>query len=166
MSADAEKPNIIEGNWTKYCTVAKSVGRGRPIWTSVVVRARASLALCGRFNQFRSPYSWITMRRALRKRRVFDFVPSYLKSCTELCKSPSGSLQYWELSPGRWHTITDWTIDHFLPRMRERWGQRGLLLFCRCYVHDASSVHWPWVWCRCPFVHTINRILGDFRTEV
>ena len=28
---------------------------------------------------FRSPYSWITMRRALRKGRVFDFVPSYLK---------------------------------------------------------------------------------------
>ena len=81
MSADSEKPNILRGNWTKYGTVAKSVGRGRPIWTSVVVRARAraSLALCGRFNQCRSPYSWITMRRALRKRRVFDFVPSYLK---------------------------------------------------------------------------------------
>ena len=41
MSADSEKPNIIGGNWTKYCTGAKSVGRGRPIWTSVVVRARA-----------------------------------------------------------------------------------------------------------------------------
>ena len=41
MSADSEKPNIIGGNWTKYCTVAKSVGRGRPIGTSVVVRARA-----------------------------------------------------------------------------------------------------------------------------
>ena len=27
---------------------------------------------------FRSPYSWITMRRALRKRRVFDFVPSFI----------------------------------------------------------------------------------------
>ena len=79
MSADSEKPNIIGGNWTKYCTVAKSVGRGRPIWTSVIVRARTSLALCGWFNQFRSPYSWITMRRALRKWRVFDFVPSYLK---------------------------------------------------------------------------------------
>ena len=82
MSADSEKPNIIGGNWTKYCTVAKSVGRGMPIWTSVVVRARVVLALCGpycgRFNQFRSPYSWITMRRALCKRRVFDFVPSYL----------------------------------------------------------------------------------------
>ena len=83
MSSDSEKPNIIGGNWTKYCTVAKSVGRGRPIWTLVVVRARASLALCGRFNQFRSPYSWITMRRALRKRRVFDFVPSYLKGSVE-----------------------------------------------------------------------------------
>ena len=78
MSADSEKPNILGGNWTKYCTAAKPVGRGRPICTPVVVCARASLALCGRFNQFRSPYSWITMRRALRKRRVFDFVPSYL----------------------------------------------------------------------------------------
>ena len=29
MSADSEKPNIIGGNWTKYCTVAKSVGRGK-----------------------------------------------------------------------------------------------------------------------------------------
>ena len=45
MSADSEKPNIIGGNWTKYCTVAKSVGRGRPIWTSVVVRARVNRAL-------------------------------------------------------------------------------------------------------------------------
>ena len=45
MSADSEKPNIIGGNWTKYCTVAKSVGRGRPIWTSVVVRARVACAL-------------------------------------------------------------------------------------------------------------------------
>ena len=44
MSADSEKPNIIGGNWTKYCTVAKSVGRGRPIWTSVVVRAHVSCA--------------------------------------------------------------------------------------------------------------------------
>ena len=45
MSADSEKPNIIRGNWTKYCTVAKSVGRGRPIWTSVVVRACFACAL-------------------------------------------------------------------------------------------------------------------------
>ena len=45
MSADSEKPNIIGGNWTKYCTVAKSVGRGRPICTSVVVGARAACAL-------------------------------------------------------------------------------------------------------------------------
>ena len=87
MSPDSEKLNITGGNWTKYCTVAKSVDRGRPIWTSVVVRARASLALCGRFNQFRSPYSWITMRRALRKRRVFDFVPSYLKRSWEKTKN-------------------------------------------------------------------------------
>ena len=45
MSADSEKPNIIGGNWTKYCTVAKSVGRGRPIWRSVVVCARVACAL-------------------------------------------------------------------------------------------------------------------------
>ena len=45
MSADSEKPNIIGGNWTKYCTVTKSVGRGRPIWTLVVVRARVAFAL-------------------------------------------------------------------------------------------------------------------------
>ena len=45
MSADSEKPNIIGGNWTKYCTVAKSVGRSRPIWTSVVVCARVACAL-------------------------------------------------------------------------------------------------------------------------
>ena len=62
----------------KYCTVAKSMGRSRPI-ERPSSSARASLALCGRFNQFRSPYSWITMRRALRKRRGFDFVPSYLQ---------------------------------------------------------------------------------------
>ena len=41
--------------------------------------ARGSLALCGRFDQFRSPYFASTMRRALRKRRVSDFEPSYLK---------------------------------------------------------------------------------------
>ena len=45
MSADSEKPNIIGGNWTKYCTVAKSVGRGRPISASVVVGARVACAL-------------------------------------------------------------------------------------------------------------------------
>ena len=59
-----------------HCTVAKSVGRGGSIWTSVVVRARVACAL----RPVQSPYSWITMRRALRKRRVFDFVPSYLKA--------------------------------------------------------------------------------------
>ena len=45
MSADSEKPNIIGGNWMKYCTAAKSMGRSRPIWTSVVVCARVSCAL-------------------------------------------------------------------------------------------------------------------------
>ena len=79
MSADSEKPNIIG-----------VIGRNIALWQNLWVgggrfdrrssSAHASLALCGRFNQFRSPYSWITMRRALRKRRVFDFVPSYLKT--------------------------------------------------------------------------------------
>ena len=45
MSADSEKPNIIGGNWIKYCTVAKSMGRSGPIWTSVVVCARVACAL-------------------------------------------------------------------------------------------------------------------------
>ena len=78
MSADSEKPNITGGIWMKYCTVTKSmVGIGQILskWTA----ARASLALCGRVDQFQSPYSWIAMRRSLRKRRIFDFVPSYLK---------------------------------------------------------------------------------------
>ena len=33
------------GNWMKYCTVAKSMGRSSPIWTSVVVCARVACAL-------------------------------------------------------------------------------------------------------------------------
>ena len=32
-------------HWMKYCTVAKSMGRSRPIWTSVVVCARVACAL-------------------------------------------------------------------------------------------------------------------------
>ena len=65
------------------------IGRNIALWQNLWVgvgwferrssSALTSLALCGRLNQFRSPYSWITMRRALRKRRVFGFVPSYLK---------------------------------------------------------------------------------------
>ena len=100
ISADSEKPKVIGGNWTKYCTVAKSVGRGRPIWTSVVVRARASLVFCGRFNQFRSPYSWITMHRALRKRRVFDIVPSYLKARWQYI-GPTWATTWWANGQGK-----------------------------------------------------------------
>ena len=44
MSADSETPNIIGGNWMKYCTVAKSMGRSWPIWASVVVCARVACA--------------------------------------------------------------------------------------------------------------------------
>ena len=40
-------------NWTKYCTVAKSVGRSRPIWTSVVVRARRLRSAAGSINSGR-----------------------------------------------------------------------------------------------------------------
>ena len=58
MSADSERPNVIGGNWMKHCTVAKSVGQvGR--FERPSSSARASLALCGRFDQFRSPYSWL-----------------------------------------------------------------------------------------------------------
>ena len=45
MSADSEKPNLIGGNWMKYCTVAKFMSQSRPIWTSVVVCARVACAL-------------------------------------------------------------------------------------------------------------------------
>ena len=62
-----KKPNIIGGNWTKYCTVARSVCRVNRFELRSS-SAPALLALCGRFNQFRSPYSWITMRRVLHKR--------------------------------------------------------------------------------------------------
>ena len=81
MSADSEKPNIIGGNWTKYCTAAKFVGRGRPIWKSVVVRARARVA-CALWPVQSIPVAIFLnqdAQSALRKRRVFDFVPSYLK---------------------------------------------------------------------------------------
>ena len=79
MSADSEKPNIIGViGWNIALWQNLWVGVGR--FQRPSSSARALLALCGRFNQFRSPYSWITMRRALRRRRVFDFVPSYLKS--------------------------------------------------------------------------------------
>ena len=78
MSADSENPNIIG-------VIGRNIALWQNLWVGVgrferrSSSACASLALCGRFNQFRSPYSWITMRRALRKRRVFDFVPSYVK---------------------------------------------------------------------------------------
>ena len=61
----------------KYWTVAKSMGWGRPIWTSVV-RARRLRSAAGSINSGRHILAF-TMRR-LRKRRVFDFVPSYLKN--------------------------------------------------------------------------------------
>ena len=44
---------IIGGNWTKYCTVAKSVGQGRRIWTSVVIRACRLRSAAGSINSGR-----------------------------------------------------------------------------------------------------------------
>ena len=79
MYADSEKPNIIG-------VIGRNIALWQNLWVGVgrferrSSSTRASLALCGRFDQFRSPYSWITMRKALRKRRVFDFVPSYLNT--------------------------------------------------------------------------------------
>ena len=71
MSADSEKPNIIG-------VIGRNIALWQNLWVGVgrferrSSSARASLALALRG---RSPYSWITIRRALRKRRVFDFVP-------------------------------------------------------------------------------------------
>ena len=56
MSADSEKPNIIGGNWTKYCTVAKSVGRpgaGRLERRSSSARARRLRSAAGSINSGR-----------------------------------------------------------------------------------------------------------------
>ena len=105
----------------KYCTVAKSKGRSRPIWTSVVVCARASLALCGRFNQFRSPYSWITMRRALRKRRVFDFVPSYLKYYRKR-GSASYIVRQWLLWEGERERERETPVTSLISRLNREWS--------------------------------------------
>ena len=62
----------------KYCTVAKSVGRGWPILNvRRRPRARRLRSAAGSINSGRHIPDF-TMRRALHKRRVFDFVPSYL----------------------------------------------------------------------------------------
>ena len=45
MSADSEKPNITGGIWMKYCTVAKNMGRDRPISVEVNGCARVACAL-------------------------------------------------------------------------------------------------------------------------
>ena len=74
--APRRKP-LVGGNWMKYCTVAKTMGRGRPIWTSVIVRVRRLRSAAGSINSGRHILDF-TMRRALRKRRVFDFVLSCL----------------------------------------------------------------------------------------
>ena len=80
MSADSEKPNIIGGSWMKYCTVARSmVGVGRFERPSSSARARRLRSAASSINCGRHVLAF-TMRRALRKRRVFGFVPSYLKA--------------------------------------------------------------------------------------
>ena len=61
-----------------------SMGRGRPIWTSVVLLARVACTLRpGSINSGRHLLAF-TMRRALRKQRVFDFVPRYLNRACEI----------------------------------------------------------------------------------
>ena len=45
LSADSVKPNITGGIWMKYCTVAKSMGRDRPISVAVNGWARVACAL-------------------------------------------------------------------------------------------------------------------------
>ena len=91
---------LTQKNQTLWGVIGRNIALWQNLWVGVgrferrSSSARASLALCGRFNQFRSPYSGITMRRALRIRRVFDFVPSYTKweqtlanisSCSQWC---------------------------------------------------------------------------------
>ena len=106
--------------------------------------ASASLALCGRFNQIRSPYSWITMRRALRKQRVFDFVPSYLK-CENLdCawNLPIG-LNLFLVVQGSSSGLSFWSCFSWKPtRVLLRWVSFdcGPNSFTRDLV---SSFHWP-----------------------
>ena len=59
----------------KYCTVTKPmVGVGR----FERLRARRLRSMAGSINSGRHLLDF-TMCRALRKRRVFDFVPNYLK---------------------------------------------------------------------------------------
>ena len=86
---------LTEKNQTLKGVIGRNIALWQNLWVGVgrferrSSSARASLALCGRFNQFRSLYSWITMRRALRKRRVFDFVPSYLNRVKQICSPGS-----------------------------------------------------------------------------
>ena len=86
---------LTEKNQTLKGVIGRNIALWQNLWVGVgrferpSSSARASLALCGRFYQFRSPYSWITMRRALRKRRVLDFVPSYLNRVKQICSPGS-----------------------------------------------------------------------------
>ena len=70
---------LTQKNQTLWGVIGRNIALWQNLWVGVGrFERRSSSALCGWFNQIRSPYSWITMRRALRKGRVFDFVPSYL----------------------------------------------------------------------------------------
>ena len=76
MSADSEKPNTTGVFGRNIAMWQKKYGSGKANFCRTEFNrtaAHTSLALCGRVNQFRSPYSGITMRRSLRKRRVFFF---------------------------------------------------------------------------------------------
>ena len=113
FSKSARKVSLFSAKMIDLCLLTEEnqtlkgvIGRNIALWQNLWVgvgrferrssSARASLALCGRFNQFRSPYSWITMRRALRKRRVFDFVPSYLNRVKQIC-SPGSMYMGWDI---------------------------------------------------------------------
>ena len=76
----------IRGIWMKYCTVAKTMGRDKPTCVEVNSSARPR-RLCSAAGSINSgclflnsgpPFLDVTLCRRLRKRRVFDLVPSYL----------------------------------------------------------------------------------------
>ena len=75
---------LTQKNQTLWGVIGRNIALWQNLWVGVgrferrSSSARASPVLCGRFQSTPVAYSWIAMRRALRKRRLFDFVPSYL----------------------------------------------------------------------------------------
>ena len=102
---------------------------------------RASLALCGRFNQFRSPFSWITMRRALRKRRVFDFVPSYLNT-------PESIVQLIERARTHQRPVVGRLVDSVLQVLSQHHPRNPRTNFEKDLV-SVSSYKWSGLPCHC-----------------